>query len=846
MPIILKNKVDKDASMMKPIILTAAIIMAGVGITVHVNAAVLEEIKVTAQKREQNLQDVGIAVNAFSGEQMRALGFSDSTEIVAMTPGVHLGGNLAGQNLQYTIRGVAQNDFSDHTESPVATYVDGAYIAMAQGQKFAMFDVERVEVLKGPQGTLFGRNATGGLVHFVSNKPTRENEAFVELEYGDFNKTRVEAAISGALSSAVSARLSGTWSDHDGWLDNDYVSGGPGTIPGNESPELALAGSGDDLGGQEDAALRGQLLIDLSENLNLWLSVNWADSEASSSPYQSEPTVGLFDQYFRQVGAIDAHPDLTHQYLFANGEGAGISPSGPRPVPGGDFTGWIDPDGPGVDHSSSDFAFNDLNTMKTYGLSGKLEWELDGMTLVALSDYKNFDKFMGMDVGGAPMNQLSVWFDAEVWQFTQEIRLQGETDRMRWVTGIYGMHVEYDNAIGFKALNGAGLLLPPTAPPFSVDLPAKVGQETDSYSIFGQADYDLTATLTLTAGLRLIQEEKDYDYSLDVHINPTARGFAEGPRLGTITQATNFGAGFEFFPAQTSFSGDSSDTLWTGKIQLDWRPADNLLLYAGINRGVKAGGFNAPIDFGDTQNLTTDRTNPFAPRLVNPDFEYEYDEEVLTSFEIGFKSTLFDGTTRFNGSAFYYDYKDYQSFLFSGVSGIVVNNDADVFGAELEMVSSPVEGLDVMFGLAVFDAEVDDVATAPAVYDISGSLISAPIFDDVEPSYAPPFQASGLLRYGWPVFGGELAVQVDFSYSDSSFLNLRNYDSHKLDSYILTNARLSYATEDESWEIATFVNNLTDEENEVMGFDISLFCGCSELSVGTPRWWGMQVRYNMH
>lgn len=841
-----KSRPVKGLFTPKPLIGALAAATVSAGLTLPVSGAVLEEVVVTAQKREQNLQDVGIAVNAFSGEQMRALGFNSSSEIATMTPGVHVGGNLAGQNLQYTIRGVAQNDFSDHTESPVAAYIDGTYIAMAQGQKFAMFDLERVEVLKGPQGTLFGRNATGGLVHFVTKKPTQETEAYVELEIGDYSKTRFEAAVGGALSDSVSGRLSGTWSEYDGWLENDYVSGGTGTIPPNESPELAAAGSGDDLGGQEDVALRGQLLFDLTEDASLWLSANWADGEASTSPYQSEPTVGLFDQFFRQVGAVDAPANLTHQYLFANGGGAGISPAGPRPVPGGDFTGYIDPDGPGVDHSSSDFAFDDLNTMEAMGLAAKLEWDLDDMTLVVISDYKEYDKFMGMDVDSAPMNQLSVWFDAEVWQFTQEIRLQGETDNMRWVTGLYGMHVDYDNAIGFKALTGAAMLLPPTAPPFGVDVPAKVEQETDSYSIFGQIDYDLSESLTLTVGLRLMQEEKDYDYSQDVHANPTATGFATGPRLGTITEATNFGAGFTFFPAPGAFADDSNDTLWTGKIQLDWRPTDDLLVYAGINRGVKAGGFNAPIDFGDTQNLPTDRTNPFAPRIVNPDFEYEYDEEVLTAFEIGFKSTLFDGTTRFNGSVFYYDYKDYQSFLFSGVSGIVVNNDAEVTGLELEVISSPIDGLDLMLGVAVFDAEVEDVATAPAVYDVNSALIAPAVSDDVEPSYAPPLQISGLIRYAWPAFGGELAVQADFSYSDSTFYNLRNYDSHELDSYTLTNARLSYVTDDDAWEIAAFVDNLTDEENEVMGFDISLFCGCSELAVGAPRWWGIQVRHNFY
>jgi iron complex outermembrane receptor protein len=122
---------------------------------------VLDEITVTAQKREQSAQDVGISITAFSGEQIDTLGFSKSSDLSLMTPGVHVGGNLAGQNLQFTIRGVAQNDFNDQTESPVAVYIDDTYVAMAQGQRFAMYDLERVEILKGPQGTLFGFRDAG-------------------------------------------------------------------------------------------------------------------------------------------------------------------------------------------------------------------------------------------------------------------------------------------------------------------------------------------------------------------------------------------------------------------------------------------------------------------------------------------------------------------------------------------------------------------------------------------------------------------------------------------------------------------------------------------------------------
>jgi iron complex outermembrane receptor protein len=243
-----------------------------------------------------------------------------------------------------------------------------------------------------------------------------------------------------------------------------------------------------------------------------------------------------------------------------------------------------------------------------------------------------------------------------------------------------------------------------------------------------------------------------------------------------------------------------------------------MLIYAGFNRGVKAGGFNSPIDgaFGGVQ--------------TQPGYSYGYDEEVLYAYEVGFKSTLMGGMTRFNGSLYYYDYQDYQGFVFAGVSGNIVNYDSTVVGGELELITSPIDGLDIILSGAYIDAEVEDVEVAPG------------IFEDVEPSYVPPVQLSGLVRYAWPMMGGEMAVQADASYADNTYYTLRNYDSHKMDDYTLVNARISYSIND--WELAAFMHNVTDEENEVMGFDISLFCGCSEIAVGEPQWWGFSARKN--
>ncbi|MFT6048048.1 MAG: iron complex outermembrane receptor protein, partial [Arenicella sp.] len=191
------------------------------------SSSLLEEVVVTAQKREQSLQDVGISINAFTGAQLQALGVEQSIDIATFTPGVHISGNLAGQNQQFSIRGVTQNDFNDIIEAPNAAYLDEGYLAIAQAQTFAVLDVERVEILKGPQGTLFGRNATGGLIHYVSNKPSlEETDGYLDVSIGRFdtdadaNQYVVEGAVGGPLSDTVAGRVAVRYSKQDGYLNN--------------------------------------------------------------------------------------------------------------------------------------------------------------------------------------------------------------------------------------------------------------------------------------------------------------------------------------------------------------------------------------------------------------------------------------------------------------------------------------------------------------------------------------------------------------------------------------------------------------------------------------------------
>jgi len=181
----------------------------------------LEEITVTAQKRVQNLQNVGISITAVQGSDLRELGIVDTKQLGAALPGLQLNSASGGNyGTQLTIRGVANTDFSPHQESPNSMYVDEVYISAPNMQGTGLFDVQRVEALRGPQGTLFGRNSTGGLVSFVTEKPTAQDEGYVDVTYGQFQEIRVEAAASGALADGINGRIAIVSQKNNGYAEN--------------------------------------------------------------------------------------------------------------------------------------------------------------------------------------------------------------------------------------------------------------------------------------------------------------------------------------------------------------------------------------------------------------------------------------------------------------------------------------------------------------------------------------------------------------------------------------------------------------------------------------------------
>jgi len=757
----------------------------------------LEEVVVTAQKRAQSLQDVGVAVSAFTGDELNALGFEDSIDIAAMTPGVHIAGSFGGQLSQFTIRGVTQNDFTDFTESPNAVYLDETYISMQQGQLFSLFDVERVEVLKGPQSTLFGRNATGGVVHFVTRKPTDEFEGYGSVTLGRFNQTRVEAAVGGPIASGVRFRASGFYNYHDTIYKNVFPEGAV-NLGG------AVPGGGEDYWNDETYAGRLHLAFDLNENAELLLTAFTGKTETSTAPYQAVATISEIDAAGRVVNAYISAPDEVREGIGPGGINVDLTGDGIaslRPTPGGDFFGYIDPDGSGR-LTSVDLSFRDLDFWKTSGGAARLDWSFDNIELVAVSDYKRFTKYIATDMDVGPADQFGVASQAKADQFGQELRLSGDHERLRWMTGLYYLYIENKTDIGF--------LVQPTSILSPVFLGAGVGADlmnitelkTNSYSGFGQVEYDLTDEVSVIVGARLVQENKNYDFEQGLYLNEDDLRIDKSILIAPLAPA---------------FSETVKKTLWAGNLALNWRPNDDLLFYTSVKRGVKAGSFNAKLPDG---------TPPLAPEEVG------YGPETLYAYEVGFKSTLFDGTTRINGALYYYDYQDYQASVFADASNVIRNGDAEIFGGELEVRSRPLPGLDVQLSVGLLDAKVKGLEIAPG------------IFRDVKPTFTPEIQLSGFVRYELPfeAAGGRIAVQADAVYSGKHYDNIRNFDAHRVPDYAVVNLRTSWLSNDGAWDLSAFVENVFDNRYETIGFDLSNICGCKEQAYAKPRWWGLTVQ----
>jgi iron complex outermembrane receptor protein len=709
-----------------------AVLVAG-----QAGAAVLEETVVTAQKREQNLQDVGISVTAFGGDQMRQLGMTSSVDITQQVPAMQLQTFTPAFTI-INLRGISQNNFQDNLEAPVAVYVDGAYVPSMNAINSHLFDMERVEVLRGPQGTLFGRNTTGGLVHYVTRGALdEETNGYVEVQVGDYDMRLVEGAVGGAFSDSVRARIAGRWLENDGYVES-------------VSPGIR------DAHGADGYSVRGSMQVDFTENFMADLRVTVSeDDDVPSGTYS--------------INFADADPDT----------GLGV-----------DAPGRLTDE---LEHASSqEGSFSRDLTNATLNLN----WSLgETMELVSISNYMDLDKEYLEDAGGG-LFFFPYEVNTEFETFSQELRLSGDTDRMRWQTGLYYLDMSTDteqSVQGVAILEGAGA----TTDSAMQITPTSV--ESKNWSVFGQIEYDFTDSLTVIAGVRWSDDEKDIDYiqiysEADAGIDPTLVFDIKDVAIPDIDTV------------------EYDD--YAARLQLNYTTELGTLLYASWNRGIKGGNWSI---------------DPLGSVAAIEPANLKHDEEILYSYEVGLKTEL-NEWARLNAAVYYYDYEDYQAFSLLGLTPQVTNSDAESWGGELELTLTPTDGLDLLLGAAYIDSEVD------AVPDVFGGTVEA------EFPNAPELSVNGLARYQWEMFRGTMAVQADGVWNDNQYIEATNSQISEEDAYMVWNARVSYTSADESWQVAGWVKNAGDEVYRLYNLDLGLL-GISEEVYAPPRWYGATVSY---
>ncbi|MDQ2075911.1 TonB-dependent receptor [Marinimicrobium sp. ABcell2] len=694
--------------------------------------SVVEEVLVTAQMREQDMQDVSVAVSAFSGEAIERMGFEEGLDITQQVPNMNffaIFGEASSPSI--ALRGVSLVNFSDSWEAPVAIYVDDVYRGNPAGSAIQLFDLERVEVLRGPQGTLYGRNTTGGLVHYISRKPTDTLEAAASVSYGTFNEMIVEGMVSGPLSDGIRGRLALKSTTNDGWQTNTI---GGQVIDGNTIPD-------DKLNETDNLGYRGQVEFDLGLDGLLRLSVHGSHADQTS--------VGFAHMGYLQE-PVEGSPKCSVPDIQA-GRCTSATFGGMEDTPG--LTGMSQTDGRFGPKYVASGATGGLRTeIDTFGVSANLTWDFGGFQLTSITAYEELDKFL-QDDGDATQ---VIWFDeqytTESEQFTQEIRLNGANDRMTWVTGVY-YYDDHRDMLTEAPTTADGLWHREA-----------VQLDTESVALFGQVEYDLTSQLTAVIGARYTDESREFHQD-------------NGP---------SFYEGLE----EISITRDFSDSAFTGRLGLDWRPVPDTLIYASLSNGFKSGGFSA------SYNGSIEATLPV-------------DSEDIVNFEVGLKTDLADGRVRLNAAAFTYEIKGYQAQVFLTVAeGSVITNAGDVrgMGAELEVTAQVTDNFELIAGVGLLDTEFD----SEQMFIVAGDEYG---LDGNELPSAPGLTYNFVARYYMGLANGsEVVFQGDYSWQDDHYLQLSNDPYAHHDAYGIGNAKISWHSPDQRYTVAAFANNIFDEE----------------------------------
>jgi iron complex outermembrane receptor protein len=752
--------------------------------------AQLEEVVVTAQKREQSLQDVPMAVSALSASALNDAGVQNLTDLSRLVPSLEVQTSTSSVSSNFRLRRVGNLGNIPDFEPAVAVFLDGAFRSRSVFGVTELFDVERIEILRGPQSTLYGKNSTAGVIGIYTAAPSDEFEWRGELTAGnieganDAAKYGFKGGISGPLTDTLSGSLGMSYSNNE------------------ETQSQAVAGA-DDANELDRYSVRGQLNWDASDKLSLRAilgTVQQDKNDATSNDYFYDPEGFI-------AGAI-------LPTLQAAGIGGTCTDNDPtnRKACNNDST-------------TSDLEAYEGTFLGNYAMDNG--WSIDSITSW------DYFKFEGEQNDAAqviaPLLRFHDTQENEAWQ--QELRLTSAgNESVDWMGGLFYYHSKFNrgdngdrpfflgdtesNNPVIAALNQP-LLGAPIPVPFATE--GQLGfldseQKTDYYAVFGQATWNVTDKFSITAGGRWQKEEKDASILQSVN-DPS-------PSIISIVLS----------PADVSNDNlDRNADEFTWSITPQYFLTEDTMLYLTASHGFKSGGFNT--GFG---------TLPISTR--------EFDDEDIMHYEGGVKTELLDGNMRLAASAFYTEYKDYQDAAFVGGQFTVGNAEKAILqGIELEGTALIGEHLTAEFAVSYADFEYDkntagqcypgrapDSPTDPTACDLTNE----------NPINAPKWKTHMGLTYEQPVSWGDAYARVDWSWTDDYNTSFSADPRLTQDSYSWVNARIG--TRWDAFEVVVWVDNLTDEDVTMIDAVANIYAGDGSYQsfLSSPRSYGLTFRAN--
>jgi iron complex outermembrane receptor protein len=792
----------------------------------------IDTIIVTAQKREQSVQDVPIVVTTLSEQLLQDSGVKDIKDLTVLTPGLIVTSTTSETVTTARIRGVGTVGDNPGLESSVGVVIDGVY-RPRNGVSFGnLGELERIEVLKGPQGTLFGKNTSAGVINIVSKRPSYDFGAQVELTAGNYGEFGGAASITGPLAeNVIAGRLYVAASQRDGFLDVE-TGNGPRTAREDFNRDFYTA--------------RGQLLIEPNENLEFRLIADYTKREEDCclgaqlvlSP--GTPVVPVLNAL--QPGSVAAPPDPYRRRAYANR--------------------------------------STLQRIEDQGISLEMNWDLDalgGSTFTSVSAYRDWESVNGQDSDFTTVDILYRAPDGsygnQFVQFSQELRLAGESERVSWLLGAFYAKEELDSAnallFGSQFAQYFGGLLGSPAPlvPLLAAYPGGAGQldtfeqKSDSWALFTNNSFRLTDALELTIGLRYTDESKDLRSNY-VNTNNGAGCAALRANFGTIVGFVNtlpaqmreqalqtlYGIGCATYadPVFNNLTTDQTidENEWSGTAKLAYRFSEDVMSYISYARGYKASGFN--LDRERTNNNVAN--NPFDPAgPIAADIGTAFDKELVDSYELGIKSEWLGDTLLLNGALFYQDYENFQLNTFTGISFVVTSLPQVVSqGVDVDFLwFTPLEQLTLQGGVTYAKTEIEEFGAAAAFF--------RPERENDRLSFAPKWSASLAATIEQPVgnallFRGNIGAKYTSEYNTGSNLDPRKGQ----DAMTIVNARLGLGSANDSWMVEVWAQNLTDEEYVQVAYDATLQGSSAALPLpsstvnaflGAPRTYGITARF---